>query len=221
VPEGQDPPPGAETLQALGSDRQDLDVGGARVTAEVLEAHLVQLALPARLDGLVAHDLAGVVEPQGGRAVTQPTRRDLGEEAREVGPQGEHVPIAAHERVGLRGQRLACEHVGVVEEGRDDLLVVPALEDRYHGLFDEAAAPGFLAHEALHPGRDLREPVCSAHRAPASAVSAASVIASTGAVLPVHASNCPTACATSISTPSITTQPLLFAAARSGVSRGS
>ena len=50
-------------------------------------------------------------------------------------------------------------------------------------------------------------PVASGARAAAIAASAASVIASTGAGTPVQASNCPTACATSISTPSIVTQP--------------
>ena len=95
----------------------------------------------------------------GGGTLGQPSRRDLGEEAREVGAQGEQAPVAAHERVGPRLEGAVREHVRVVEEGRDDLLVVPAFEDREHALLDAPPPARLFAHEALDAGGNLGQPM--------------------------------------------------------------
>jgi hypothetical protein len=161
VAEGEDEALHPQRLQALGGDRQDLDVGCTPVPTQVLEAHLEELALPPRLRWLVPQDLPRVVEPDGRGAPRETSRRDLREKAREVGPQGQQAPVAAHEGVGPALEGRPREHVGVVVEGWDDLLVVPALEDRDHEPLDGPAAAGLLPHEALHAGGHLNEPVGS------------------------------------------------------------
>ena len=188
----------------------------------MLEAHLVELGTAARPRRLPAHDLPRVVEPDRRRAIAKPSGGDLGEEAREIGTQGEQAPVPAHEGAGLGGERLGCKDVRVVEQRRDDLLVVPALEDGDDRLLDAPAPPRLFTHEALDAGGDLGETVAVAHHRPSSsAPSAASRMASTGAGTPVHVSNCPAAWARSISSPSTVTQPAACAARSSGVGRGS
>ena len=211
----------------MGGDAGPVHPGHARA-----QAHVVQHVARLEIVGAVEDEVGLAHEPVGEDGV------DVGHETAD-GHVGVDPPQPPRGGRGLRpGERgvLLVEERLALQVGRLDPVPVHHGEAGHPGprhRLGEGRAEGTAPrHEdpratdprlalAADPGEELLAGVAAHEGTSAIAARAASVMASTGARSPVHASNCPTACATSISTPSIATHPFALAAASSGVSRGS
>ena len=122
--------PQAEGRVELPAERDDLDVEVRVVGAEHLDAHLVELAIPATLRLLVAELRARVPDlPRRGRAVLHERPAHRGGE---LGPQRDVPAALVDEVVHLLGDHVggvadALEHAEVFQQRRDDLPVAGTL----------------------------------------------------------------------------------------------
>jgi hypothetical protein len=124
-----------------------------------LGAGLEDLAGPRALGplGVLTEHAAGVAQPQRRGPVGELRGGEPGHAGGEVVAQREQLAVQVEEpdqAVGDVRAPGAGEHFGVLEGGRDDLLVAGRLETGEHRALDAAAAPHGVAGEVERAGRD-------------------------------------------------------------------
>ncbi len=147
-----------------GGQPQDLHVGGDPGFAEQLGARLEDFPRPRAVlpPRVLAVDLAGVPKPQGRGPRGELRRRESGDAGREIVAQGEEPPVQVEKANQPVGQVAtvaagAEEDLGVLEGGRDDLIVPGRVQSLAHALLELPPPAHRIAGEVRRAGRDGRD----------------------------------------------------------------
>ena len=124
--------------------------------ADQLDPGLGELAHLAALRAHRAEGVGQVAEPQRHLRVGVAAGDEPRDRHRHVGAQREQVAALVEEAVGgVGGAAVAAgEHLVVLDRGRRDLAVAPALEDLDHRQVQPAQLAHLVGQDVARPGRD-------------------------------------------------------------------
>ena len=102
------------------------------LTANVFDSDLEELTLPSTPRCFVAQHFAAITQAQRLGLIGQPRGDRLGNQRGKLRAQSKNVAFTineAIERVFKRRSHAFCENVVIVEDGRNDLVIVPTFKD--------------------------------------------------------------------------------------------